>query len=243
MSLGNRFQSTLDEKTKNELSNLSIRDSSLEVSHAFCYNIIGYGIRAVAHVCIMYLAQEVALGKISVDDFCKKYEIKLPEEANRRYESNRLMFPLRAIEEEGAFFPKCAYKFSNRDETYDRQITLFDADNNAKIDIAHGNLFNIYGKYDSTVLEERDCPEYLFQLMHSKWEKDNLQKSQKIEEGIQFSRDLWKGSMMSYRYEQGKKDDPHRQPDYITELSEKLIGYYENIFSEILIKNSSRKKL
>lgn len=205
---------TLDEETKKGLNEVTEED--IEVSYAYNHEILWYGICAVAHTHVMRMARDIAEGKISQDEFVKKYELD--------FESEKYGFvlPLKKIENHGIFIPSDAY-YSDANGL-ERTISFFDSDYNNRI------MF-----HESWVDKE-----YAYKLVEKLWQPSDLANAEVVEQGVKFGRDMWQtcvegfnrvkgGSIKGTR--NGKDIYGPAQPKKVTDLAEKLIAYYSEFIS------------
>jgi len=206
----------LDAKTKKELNALTDEEVSSEVSFAYEHEVLKYGIDAITHVHLMNMAKEITKGEISYEEFAKKYAL------NFKNQDYGFTVPLEKIEADGIFIPKQAYWHKNTKKA-DERIELF-----------HGDYRNyVMGK--SWV--EKD---YAYGLINRKWNPSDLTNQELIKQGIQFGQDMWKRCVNDFKIckegEYNESRNPKNnywvfppQPQKVTNLAEKLIGYYSMI--------------
>ena len=66
----------LDEQTIGELNKLSLIEVSSKVSYSFSHELLWYGIDSIVHFHLMRMAQDAVSGKINLEDFLSKYNVR-----------------------------------------------------------------------------------------------------------------------------------------------------------------------
>ncbi len=203
----------IDESTKEALNNLSWD----EVSHySYGHEILWYGIDSVVHVHMMRMARDVAMGKITRDEFIRKYGLD--------FEVNKICGSLRKVEEDGIFIPKHKYLDEDEDDGVlesareEAEFLLFDLD-----------YFLIGG-------DEKKEREYNEKLISKEWQPSDLENIELIELGIKCGQYMWGERVLGYQKSKNGRPADRRTPVNIISLrknvqilAEKLIEYYSSI--------------
>lgn len=171
----------LDEATRKGLNELTAEEVSRSVSYAYQHEILGYGIDAVVHTYLMRMARNISEGKLSKEEFAKKYNLELGNQYG-------LIVSLKQIEFKGIFIPQQAYW--DRD---DRKIHFFNPD--------LGN--RVY--HDSWI--DKD---YALQLIDKKWQLSDLENPKLVEQGIKFGRDMWRTCVEGFNRTKREYSQPQK---------------------------------
>ncbi len=197
------------------------------------HDLISYGISAVAHTFLMKKARDdLIAGKISLEDFTKKYELNFKESpANLEYnistgqfsEEDSKLFAqfsfgfvgtLRSLEKEGLFVPKeahpyaCCRRFQSRQ---DAEIHYFSPD---------------YGNCLSTVKGNDD-----YNFMHRKFVPEDLTNIKIVLRGVKFASDVWQKYCVgnfeeTQDYLMKCKELNKEKTAQATEVGRKFIAFY-----------------
>lgn len=198
----------LDGAIIKELNELTKEEVSRKVSYAFEHEILWYGIDAIAHAHLMRMAKDISEGKLSQDEFVKKYKLNF-----RR--SYGFVGSLEKIESDGIFMPQHTCR-DGEGNKFDREVHFFNSD--------YGNRVN------------KKCWEnkkYAIELMGRRWQPSDLRNPELVEQGIKFGRDMWLTCVEGFEVAQKGYLDVSAQPQKVTDLGRKLIEYYSAlIFSE-----------
>lgn len=202
----------LDEATQNAINALS-RDAS-QKSYAFGHEILFYGLEAVAHYHIMHMAMRIP-GEIQPIDFIEKYELLFkidpksycPELATPQFTGR-----LASLTKDGIFIPHQAYDFPG--VRHAGKITFFDGD------------------YRNRMRNDSWLNKLLGHALIGRiWRAEDLQDTELVSQGIEFSRDLWRTCVWGFNYYKNgvTESSIQPQPEYITELGERLLEYYSSL--------------
>ncbi|GEM_PF-1423079 len=198
----------LDGAIIKELNELTKEEVSRKVSYPYEHEILWYGIDAIAHTHLMRMAKDISEGKLSQDEFVKKYRLDF-----RR--SDGFVASLEKIESDGIFIPQQACS-DEEGKKFDREVHLFNSD--------YGNIV----RNKSWVNKE-----YAIELMDRRWQPSDLRNPDLVEQGIKFGRDMWLTCVEGFETSQRGFLDVSRQPQKVTDLGRKLIEYYSAlVFSE-----------
>lgn len=204
----------LDEATKRAIDCLSLDDTSRERSYAFEHELLFYGVEAVAHYHLMSMARDISEGKISLDEFVKKYGLSFginPESMYPKLASPQFTGNLTLLANDGIFVPQQAYNLPYVRRSGKIQFFSTDYFNRTRQD----------GWVDESFAEE---------LIKRTWQPTDLQDPELAEKGMRFDRDLWKTCLLGFEdlqiYQKGVRT---AQPDHVTELGKQLIKYYSSL--------------
>lgn len=218
---------SLDEATRKALNELTEEEASGKVSPAYGYEILGYGIKAVAHAHLMQMARGIAEGRLSRGEFIEKYGLEfmdngLIEKYGSEFMDNGLGFfaPLEKIESDGIFIPQQAY--TSGEKRSDNIVWFFDPD-------WHNRVFSHYWA----------DKEYALQLLDRKWQPSDLENPELVQQGARFGREAWLTCVVRFDEivnrvpgEHSGGNDTPAQPKKVTDLGRKLIPYYSALVSE-----------
>jgi hypothetical protein len=216
----------LDEETKKEANALTIEEIGMWVSPVYNKEILHSGIDGVAIAYLMKKAGDISSGKITREEFVKKYDIDFEKhefgfitplekiKCDIDFEKNDygLTVPLNKIESEGIFIPEQAYWNSRRQKT-NRDVWVFDA------------------RYRERLLWSRSPNDFKY-LMHA-WDRkltpEDLADPILSGQVVEFGKIILHSSVD--KYNKNYKDT--MQPKNVTAVAEKLIEYYLNVMNAI----------
>jgi len=193
----------LNKKTRKGLNDLGSEDIWGARGFAYAHEILRYGVSAVAHNHIAKMARGIHEGKLSIDEFIRRYGLDFTE---RR--CGGFSVPLAKIENDGIFIPQQAY-WNPKGIRLDRLIWLFEAD--------LGNRVELYPSWVNK--------EYARKLIKREWKPSDLENPGLVKQGMQFSIDLMVVCADAYE-NLIKKYVPS---DKAKELTRKLIAHYSEL--------------
>jgi hypothetical protein len=211
----------LSPEVKDGLNGLSKEEVKLSVNYAYRHNLLGYGVNAIAHVHLMRKAKEYLLPKIlPLAEFIAKYGLTF----DKRW---GLLGPLKKIESDGIFVPRQKHWAEYGEDGEEDEIIL-----------------NYFGQdYGNKLLsgEDREKYRYAEALMKKKWQPEDLENPELLEQGLRFGQDLWticvqdfhssKNGTIRVLFPDGRRLLNPPQPQKVTDLAERLIEYYCELLS------------
>ncbi len=213
-------QIALSEDTKKTANELTPEEVSRRVSYAYQHEILWYGIDAVAHAYLMHRARDIREGKISLEEFARKFGLNF-EDKIEVYDRPFFSGSLTAIEADSIFVPPQAY-LNGEGNRYEKRVCFFHPDYRNRISM--GSWTN---KAVARLLTEKI------------WHPSDLEDPYTVEEGLKFGKDMWatcvvgfeegKGPMYESQTEEGKFIFTKPQPQKVTDLGRRLIAYYSSI--------------
>ena len=190
----------LEDKIKEEINNLEFSDES------FKNPILWYGVDSVAIFYVMKNAEKNIQESKSLEDFIKKVNLKVGGDLPKINESPYIS--LNDLVSKGLFLPKNLH-YKSLAKKNERNIYLFNRD--------YLNMMTFTNWTDN---------QYAKDLMNKKISFEEFQDPKIIQNGIKFSKDLWKTSIE--QYQEFKKDEKTKRGN---ELREILINYYSSIIN------------
>ncbi|MFA6073802.1 MAG: hypothetical protein WC758_06840 [Candidatus Woesearchaeota archaeon] len=203
----------LDIMLKNTLNSLTLENLKFgtDVNHGFNHGLLLYGVEAITHNYLMQKAEDVSAGKLSKGEFIQKYNLGFLtdgkdiglEFAIKKY--GFFVAPINTLESEGIFIPKQA-DWNILGEKLNKKVNLFGLD------------------YTNLIYRDNwTNKDYALSLIHRKWQPEDLENPELVEQGIKFGEDMWKTCVAEFN------EYKHRQSASITDLGQKLIDYYSKI--------------
>jgi len=207
---------TLDDATKKAVNELTIDEVLPEKIpgdfNASYYDfIVHYGVSALAHFHLMKKAEEINSGKMSIEEFIDKYNIKFSAvpyiysfEGTPFVEDSGIFVPAHPIPELGASTPQ-------------RRIAFFDRD-----------LFN--------VTRYRNFPEetygYAWKLAKRVWQQPDLADKRLVADGARFGKDMLLECAAGWNQNKNGGRDQKPLSPKLLDLGNRLMDYYLVLVSE-----------
>lgn len=200
----------LDEATKLAIDGLSSEDTSRERSYAFEHELLFYGVEALIHYHIMNMARNISEGKISTDEFVKKYRLIFGDDPELEYTnvSPQFIGNLKLLTDDGIFVPQQAYNLPH--VRSNGKVRFFDSDYRNRLS---------YDGWSNKQLAHT--------LIDHIWRPADLQNLELTRQGVEFARDLWQTCIWGFNFY--KDGQGKTQPRHVTEPGEQLIEYYSSL--------------